>query len=231
MEWEVEAATDTLVKCSFRGEPCTKRLLKVRSTDGKYTDQWLEDFGSFTNHFMILPMDKSQRVCTLWMENDFGNYIIREISSEPIYCHFSELPQKNKGTRKEYTNCTYDNGNLKVEYERLCPPRREYYCFYRKGDALYCAYEWDLNPVYEETILYYREDTAFFTGLPAPQSGEYTLYFHEKEDAGASTSINNASRTAMFENSVYDLQGRRLQTQPSMGIYVKKGKKVYAGTR
>lgn len=55
IEWVVDEVKDTLVNISFcgKGECVLKRLLAVRTLDGTMTDQWLEDFGSFYNHFMI----------------------------------------------------------------------------------------------------------------------------------------------------------------------------------
>ncbi len=72
VEWIVEEAKDTLVNTSFcgKGESVTKKLLTVRSLDGTLRDQWLEDFGSFTNHFMINSMDNVVFSQTLWMEYD-----------------------------------------------------------------------------------------------------------------------------------------------------------------
>ena len=156
MEWTIEAAADTLVNTSYMGmgENCTKRLLKVRSVDGKYSDQWLEDFGSFSNHFMILPMNETLQTQTLWMEYEEGQYLTREISLDPLFAHDSGAPRDESGAFNGlFVNCTYKDGTLVVEDERYRSPNREYTCFYRVDDDLYCAYVWNLNPATDaETI-------------------------------------------------------------------------------
>lgn len=67
MEWVVETVKDTVVNISFcgLGKSVTKRLFTVRTTDGKQSDQWLEDFGSFTNLLMIDRLDNVRYSHTL----------------------------------------------------------------------------------------------------------------------------------------------------------------------
>ena len=89
MEWEIESVKDTLVNISFcgKGDSVSKRLLTARTLDGKLTDKWLEDFGSFTNLFMISSMENVECSQTLWMEYAMGEYLEWEICTGPIFGH------------------------------------------------------------------------------------------------------------------------------------------------
>ena len=232
MEWTIEAAADTLVNTSYMGmgENCTKRLLKVRSVDGKYSDQWLEDFGSFSNHFMILPMNETQQTQTLWMEYEEGQYLAREISLDPLFAHDSGAPREESGAFNGlFVNCTYKDGTLVVEDERYRSPNREYTCFYRVGDDLYRAYVWELNPGTEAAYVVWYRDIAYYYGLPVPQSGKYTMHFNmDERPADESTKIVNVTDATLKEkpnSSFYDLTGRPVSA-PTKGIYIQNGKKV-----
>lgn len=68
MQWEIVSARDTLVNVSVlgTGECVSKRLLSVRTLDGKTTDKWLEDFGSFNNHFYRYLFTQSVAPACSW---------------------------------------------------------------------------------------------------------------------------------------------------------------------
>ena len=227
MEWEVETVIDTLVNISYQGlgESSTKRLLKVVSVDGRYSDQWLEDFGSFANHFMILPMNEVGQTQTLWMEYDYGHYLVREISSDPIYTHDSGTPDENENG-PESLNVTYNNGSLRVEKMGWHSPNREYICFCRVGDDLYNAYVWELSPATVAAYVVWHKDIAYFYGLPAPQCGNYTMHFNQGDKPSGIIDITNATINNQTESSIHDLQGRQLPGKPARGIYIEGGKKV-----
>jgi len=232
-EWEVDAAMDTLVNISYlaQGENSTKRLLKVHSVDGRYSDQWLEDFGSFANHFMILPIYETGQAQTLWMEYDKGCYLVREISSDPLFTHDSGKPQHTYDDiddDRPITNITYDGGTLIVEDERWHSPNREYSCFYRVGDDFYRAYVWELNPATNASYVVWHKDTAYYYGLPVPQSGEYTIHFNDDRPTGNNT--NNVDSPNVTTRNLtglpfHDLQGRKQTSKPTKGIYIHQGKK------
>ena len=227
MEWEVDAAMDTLVNISYegKGESCAKRLLKVHSVDGRYSDQWLEDFGSFANHFMILPMIESGHMQTLWMEYEYGYNLVREFSSDPFYTHDSGWPDKNAHGPESH-NITYNDGTLRVEDIGKYSPNRAYSLFYRVGDGLYCVYVWIVSPGTGAAYVVWHHDIAYYYNLPEPQSGKYTIYSMDERPAGI---INPAivSGNNQTESSIYDLQGRRLTSKPKEGIYILQGQKVF----
>ena len=228
VEWEIEAVIDTIVNTSYlgQGEKCTKRLMKVRSVDGRYTDQWLEDFGSFANHFMILPMSSTGQTQTLWMEYDYGYYFVREISSDPFYAHDYGVHKDTLDPVDDYEDvkCTYKDGILVVEEERWHSPNREYTCFYRIGDDFYCAYVWELNPGTEIDIALFYKDTVYYTGVPAPQSGEYTMHLYPEnkpDDPLSIKDIVNVNDNKQTESAYFDLNGCKTNGKPQQkGIHI-----------
>ena len=229
-EWIVESVKDTLVNISHcgLGESVSKKLLTVKSLDGTMIDQWLEDFGSFTNHFMIKSLDNVKCSQTLWMEYAFGEYLVREINADPIYGHDSgwmdghyNPDEKETDVR---TNCYYENGQVVFECYQMLLPHRDYSCFYRDGDDIYRVYWEELGPHVDGGTSTLLEDVATFQGIPAPTSGKYTLHIGSKE---YSTVINNVRISPQSEGKMYDLQGRKLSSEPSQGLYIKDGQKVY----
>lgn len=230
IEWEVEATLDTLVNISYlgKGESSSKRLLKVHSTDSKYSDQWLEDFGSFANHFMILPMSDTKQTQTLWMEYEEGHYLVREISSDPLFTHVTAKPENTHQLidKAESVSCIFTDGTIIVEDERSHSPNRQYSCYYRIGDDLYRSYVWNLNPATDAAYVVWSKDVACYTGLPAPQSGHYTIHFNIEDRPSCITDPVNATGNNLTKSSVYDLQGRRLMQKPKKGMYIQDGKKV-----
>ena len=236
LEWEIETVIDTIVNTSYKGqgESCMKRLLKVHSVDGRYSDHWLEGFGSFTNHFMILPMSEVRQTQTLWMEYDEGHYLVREISSDPFFAHDSGMPKETTDYvgKTEYVNSTYKDGILTVEDERWRSPNREYNCFYRVGDDFYLVYVWKLNPATDAAIAAWHKDIAYYYGLPAPHSDRYTIHFNlDDRPLGESTKLydlTNDTDIYPSESSIFNLQGHRLTGKPLHGLYIKNGKKVQA---
>ena len=228
MEWEIESVKDTLVNISFcgKGESVSKRLLTARTLDGKLTDKWLEDFGSFTNLFMISSMENVECSQTLWMEYGMGEYLAREISTGPIYAHDSGwLDGAFEASVMPYTVCTYTNGQLTIENVQLCYEHRDYICFYREGDDIYKIYSWELEPHVDFGNSALRRDAITFNGLPVPSSGKYTIYWNDKE---YTTGIRNVNTSSQPKDRVYDLHGRRLWSQTAKGIYIMDGEKVYS---
>ncbi len=230
MEWEVEAAVDTLVNTSYLGNGAgsMKRLLKVCTTDGRYTDQWLEDFGSFANHFMILPMSDTKQTQTLWMEYEEGHYLVREISSDPLFTHVTAKPENTHELidKAESVSCIFTDGTLIVEDERSHSPNRQYSCYYRIGDDLYRSYVWNLNPATDAAYVVWSKDVACYTGLPAPQSGHYTIHFRTEDILSGISGPTNDSNSKYASSHINDLQGRRLTKKPTKGVYIQDGKKV-----
>ena len=174
--------------------------------------------------------DWSSDVCssdlTLWMENGMGEYLTREISTGPIYAHDSGwLDGAFEASVMPYTVCTYTNGQLTIENVQLCYEHRDYICFYREGDDIYKIYSWELEPHVDFGNSALRRDAITFNGLPVPSSGKYTIYWNDKE---YTTGIRNVNTSSQTKDRVYDLQGRRLWSQPAKGIYIMDGEKVYA---
>ncbi len=138
MEWKVEDVKDTLVNISVYGEvECvSKRLVTVSTNDGKMSDQWLEGFGSFINHFMINSLENVKCSQTLWMEYDnMGEYITREINADPIFAHNSGWLEGLDGTANDtYTKCDFENGHVVFEDVHRSYMCRTYTCFYRDVD-------------------------------------------------------------------------------------------------
>lgn len=230
MEWGIDAAIDTLVNISYqgKGESTTKRLLKVHSADGRYSDQWLEDFGSFTNHFMILPMSDTGQTHTLWMEYDFGCYLVREISSDPFFTYDSGTPENNHGNPDEESsgfNCTYNNGTLTIDYFGWQSPNRQYNCYYREGDDFYRTFLWELDPATGAAYVVRHKYTAYFYGLPAPQGGEYKMHFNRPDPSSDTENLTNVSCNKQTDSPIFDLQGRKQASSPKEGIYIQEGRK------
>ena len=235
IEWIVEAAKDTLVNTSFcgKGESVTKKLLTVRSLDGTLRDQWLEDFGSFTNHFMINSMDNVVFSQTLWMEYDYGEYLAREICEGPgpIYGHDSGWLDADYGsngsTTRPYTSCTYSNGQLTIEDFKKWFEHRHYVCFYRDGDKIQQVYSWELKPHVDSGNSALRRDVITFNGLPEPESGKYTIILGDNVYTTGVSSISSVRTDSQKSGYTYDLQGRRVDSKNAVqGIYIKDGKKV-----
>ena len=230
MEWVVESVKDTLVNISHcgLGESVSKKLLTVKSLDGTLTDQWLEDFGSFTNHFMINSLDNVKCSQTLWMEYGYGEYLAREINADPIYGHDSGWMDGHYNSGEEETdartNCYLENGQVVFQSFQWWWAHREYSCFYRDGDDIYRINFWLMNPAVYGGVYALNNDVITFQGLPAPTSGKYTIHMDDEE---YSTGINNVRISSQSEGKMYDIQGRKLSSEPSQGLYIKDRQKVY----
>ena len=229
IEWVVEMVKDTLVNISFqgKGESVAKKIMTVRTLDGTRTDQWLEDFGSFTNHFMISSMENVECSQTLWMEYSIGEYLAREISTGPVYAHDSGwIDGAFEAAVMPYTVCTfYNNGQLKIEDVQWWYEHRDYICFYRDGDNIQEVYRWELEPHIDLGNSALRRDVITFDGLPDPESGKYTVHFGNNV---YTTSINSIKTSSQDCGYTYDLQGRIIGSNAAHGIYIREGKKVYA---
>ena len=229
IEWVVEMVKDTLVNISFqgKGESVAKKIMTVRTLDGTRTDQWLEDFGSFTNHFMISSMENIECSQTLWMEYSIGEYLAREISTGPVYAHDSGwIDGAFEAAVMPYTVCTfYNNGQLKIEDVQWWYEHRDYICFYQNGDNIYKIYSWELEPHIDMGNSALRRDIITFNELPTPASGKYVVHIDDNE---YTTGIRSVGTTLQPTRCVYDLQGRRLLSQPAKGVYIRDGQKVYA---
>lgn len=233
MEWVVEDARDTLVNRSLcgKGECVSKRLLTVRSADGKRTDRWLEDFGSFTNHFMIYGMENWIWGETLWMEYFDGEYDAREINADPFFAHDTGWLE-GKGwddydeNEEKYSGCTYKDGTVTFENKEWWYEHRAYTCYYRKGDDIYRFYATTFFPLIEGGKKVLCEDVATFKGLPEPASGQYVVHTANGDYATGIHQVIAPAPTA--PDALYDLQGRRLAKKPAKGIYINNGKKKMA---
>lgn len=227
MEWEVEATKDTLVNISLcgKGESVSKRLLTVRTLDGKLSDQWLEDFGSFINHFMINSLQNVKCSQTLWMEYGEGEYLAREIRTDPIYAHDSGWMDGHYGNSEKdsYTKCTFENGQVVFESVQWWWEHRDYTCFYRDGDDIHQVYCWELAPHVDGGTSALRKDVITFEGLPTPVTGNYTIHIGDNK---YTTNISDVSASSLPTGCFYDMQGRRLWSQPTKGVYIKNGRKV-----
>ena len=229
MKWEVESVKDTIVNVSYRGtgDSVSKKLLTVRSLDGTLTDQWLEDFGSFTNHFMINNLDNVKCSQTLWMEYDYGEYLAREISIGPIFGHDSgnlTMFKSFQGGDQPYREVYYTDGQVVLEDVQWWWDHRDYICFYRNEDDIYEIYRWEMDPGSGLGTSAFSKDVVTFKGLPAPASGKYTIHIGEEE---YSTGVDNVRMTSPSKGGIYDLQGRKLLSQPSKGLYISDGQKIY----
>lgn len=229
MEWVVENVKDTIVNVSqvFGVKPVSKKLLTVRTLDGKYFDQWLEDFGSFTNHFMIKDLEDVSCSQTLWMEYDYGEYVAREINADPMFAHDSGWMEGHYGRGEEKydavgTKCFFESGKIVLEDVKWWCAHREYNCFYRIKDDIYLLNYWELDPQVDNDESVLRKDVVYFYGLPNPEGGEYVV--HVGTDA-YSTKINIASSPARTKSIYYDLSGRQSTSIPTRNVYVKDGVK------
>lgn len=253
MEWVVEEAKDTLVKMDFpfgvnHEYNMQKRLLKVKSADGKISDQWLEDFGSFSNHLMIKKMEESKRVHTLWVQYAYGQYISREISDDPMYTHDTgwleheylspddPLIEYRHAIGLYSANVCYQDGSLVIENLKWVWPMRDYACYYRVDDDLFIAHLWLFTPLVESGEQHWYKDSFCFKGLPAPQSGQYTLHTNPNDKP---TGLTRQQALHPARTVIYNLQGREmksisgekdflheLQGLPQGQIYLIDGKKV-----
>ena len=238
IEWTVEAAKDTLVNTSFccQGEAVSKRLLTVKSSDGLLTDQWLEDFGSFTDIFMMNDLENIVCSQSLWMEYDYGEYLAREISAVPLFAHDTgwldgsyDDPPVNEG----YTNCYIEHGNVVFEDVQFWYAHRSYSLYYRNEDDIYNVYTWELEPLVDGGDLALIRDVVTFKGLPTPASGQYTIHIGNHEYIASSvddivTNTIDIVTNTQHEDHFYDLQGRRLDSKPTQGFYIRNGEKIYA---
>lgn len=231
MEWVVESAKDTLVNMSFRGngESTTKRLLSVKTVDGKFQDKWLEDFGSFSNHFMINSLENTTFSQTLWMEYEMGEYIAREISADPFFTHDSGWIDGSYDVGEETTTpstkCSYENGKLVIEDIQEWYDHREYTCFYRDGDNINKFYGWELEPQVDGEEYSFRKDVITLNGLPSPTTGQYIVHMNGND---FSTNVGSVRNDKHSSNVVYDIQGRKLGSEPAKGLIIKDKKCILA---
>lgn len=229
MEWEVESVGDTLVNISFcgKGECVARKLLTVKTPDGTQSDKWLEDFGSLSRHFLIDGMEDVEYSQALWMEYGMGEYLAREIPTGPIYAHDTGwMDTAFAAAVMPYTECTYKDGQVMIEDVRWWYEHRDYACFYRDGDTIRELYRWELEPHTDLGNSALTRDAFTFYGLPEPESGQYSIHSGEARRITGICGIHFASRP--IEEGLHDLQGRRLLAQPSKGIYIMDGKKVFA---
>lgn len=228
IEWVVASVKDTLVNTSFcgQGENTTKRLLDVKSTDGKVADQWLEDFGSFRYHFLINSIEGIRYSQTLWMEYDLGEYLAREINADPFFSHDSGWMESSYGdqTDNESTKCVYENGKVVIESIKWGWEHRDYSLFYREDDDIYMVYQWEMNPHVDGSESFLQKDVATLSGLPVPESGQYTVHVADNEYP---TGVRKISSTAQPNDDMYDIKGHRVRREDiSNGMLIWDGKKV-----
>ena len=227
MEWEVVAVNDTTVDTTgpyaFVGSVSSKKLLTVKTLDGKLSDQWLEDFGSFANHLMIRSLENVEYSQTLWMEYDMGEYVAREINADPFFTHDTGWMISDDGFHEgAYTKCNFENGNVIFEDVSHYPwEHRAYSVFYRKGDDIYRISMLEFEPQGDGNSAL-RKDVTTFKGLPAPVSGKYTVHLGNNSYTTGITGINKDSQQ---KNNSYDLQGRAVNS-PTNGIYINNGRKA-----
>lgn len=219
MEWKIEETKDTLVKIIHMNEDeyISKKLFHVRTLDGQLSDQWLEDFGSFSNHLMIDTIENTRCSQLLWFEYTEGQYMTREIQEDPFFTHDSGWL---KGTNsdeneEEVTNCYYEDGNLVLENVQFSWPHREYNCYHREGSDIYRVYSWELEPHLDVGEYSLIKDVTMFKGLPMPSSGSYVLHIGNDEYTTRIRSIYNSTKRIY-----YDIYGRRLISQPTNRIFI-----------
>ena len=228
MEWVVETVKDTVVNISFcgLGESVTKRLFTVRTTDGKQSDQWLEDFGSFTNLLMIDRLDNVRYSHTLWLEYYYGKNFAREINADPFFAHDSGWIDRayESDSKEEYSKCYFENGQVVFQSIAWRWPHREYTCFYRDGDDIYRLYSCELSPHVDGGTYAYRKDVITFQGLPAPASGCYNIHIGGDN---YTTGISHTGTPVQAKGAFYNLQGQRLWQKPKKGMFIKDGRKIF----
>lgn len=234
MEWEVVAVKDTTINTIApyvaEGSISSKKLLTVRTLDGNFSDQWLEDFGSFANHLMINSLEDIVFSQTLWVEYYMGVYVAREINADPFFTHDTGwmegtfLPEEpNLGG---YTKCELKDGNVVFEDAQYSWEHRAYSVFYRKGDDIYRLASWELEPQVDGGNSALRKDVTNFKGLPAPVSGKYTVHLgNSSYTTGTTTGITDISKVSQQKHNSYDLQGRAVDN-PAKGIYIHNGRKA-----
>ncbi|MEE1215729.1 MAG: hypothetical protein U0L04_12205 [Bacteroidaceae bacterium] len=228
MEWVVETVKDTVVNISFcgLGESVTKRLFTVRTTDGKQSDQWLEDFGSFTNLLMIDRLDNVRYSHTLWLEYYYGKNLAREINADPFFAHDSGWIDRayESDSKEEYSKCYFENGQVVFQSIAWRWPHREFTCFYRDGDDIYRLYSCELSPHVDGGTYAYRKDVITFQGLPAPASGCYNIHIGGDN---YTTGISHTGTPVQAKGAFYNLQGQRLWQKPKKGMFIKDGRKIF----
>ena len=228
MEWVVETVKDTVVNISFcgLGESVTKRLFTVRTTDGKQSDQWLEDFGSFTNLLMIDRLDNVRYSHTLWLEYYYGKNLAREINADPFFAHDSGWIDRayESDSKEEYSKCYFENGQVVFQSIAWRWPHREYTCFYRDGDDIYRLYSCELSPHVDGGTYAYRKDVITFQGLPAPASSCYNIHIGGDN---YTTGISHTGTPVQAKGAFYNLQGQRLWQKPKKGMFIKDGRKIF----
>ena len=228
MEWVVEEAKDTFIHIQPT-ETCEineYRLLKVRSADGQRRDQWLENFGSFTYHFMITNLNDITCSQTLWMEYDMGDYIALDINADPLYAHDSGWLEADYEDLEDntFTTCHLWNGNIELETAQWWYAHREYNVFYRKGDDIYHLYGWVFEPQIEGSTQGMCHDKFSFARLPNPESGSYTIHVG---DNAYTTNIKGIADNPIQATDIYDLMGHKLFSKPTSGIYIQQGRKIF----
>ena len=229
MEWKIVGAKDTIVNRSFcgMGESVSKRLLTARTLDGRLTDRWLEDFGSFLGHFLIEPIGHNSFSQTLWMRYAMGEYLAREINEDPFFAHDSGWMERiyGKDQVSAYAQCRLENGSVVFENYKWAYEHRDYTCFYREGDSIYKIYNWEMEPHIDGGTPAMRKDEVVFMGMPSPTDGKYVVHIDEREYP---TGIAIPNLNDNLKPETYDLQGRRQQEKSRRGVYIRDGRKYVA---
>ena len=130
----------------------------------------------------------------------------------------------------------YQDGSLVIENLKWTWPMRDYACYYRVDDDLFIAHLWLLAPHVESGEQHWYKDSFCFKGLPAPQSGQYTLHTNPNDKP---TGLTRQHALHPARTVIYNLQGREvksisgekdflheLQGLPQGQIYLIDGKKV-----
>ena len=229
ISWEVVSRRTEVFESSFDYMTDYKNehvVLGVQSTDGKLTDEWVENVGSMNYPIQYWGRTDIERARTAFFNygDQDDKLVYFPFSEDPIYGHYLEAdphPYADYGGDYGVKNCNVQTvGDTLVVTVNRYHFFTRYYCYtYRDGDTCYIR-SFELGPYRDGGDTGSPSLSFAFPGVPS--SDNYNVVFNGET---YSTSIETPRESNTSSPAIYDIQGRKLPEGVPYGIFIKGGKK------